>query len=1134
MKSSDCKSITDLTHKWAQSSPKRTAVVFQKNRISYEVLDIQSTQVAYYLIDSGLEPGQRVGVYLDKSELAVIFALGILKAGGTLVFLNIRYPSRLLEFIINDAQCKFIISASQYFENITQLQRPVIDTRELINTANRDIVGAKKSLPFIDNNAISNIVYTSGTTGQPKGVMVSHGNLMAMCEAWRCDYRLASDFNHLQMATLAFDVFMGDLIRALCTGGKLILCPEEITTDPYALYGLMKEEQVNCAEFVPTVLRSLISYLRTSNQHLQFMKLLMCGSDTWTIEEYKNIQSLCSQTTRVINSYGLTECTVDSTFFEADATLLSELGLSDFEIVPLGKPFVNTQLYIMNENLKEVEDNEEGIIFIGGSSVAQGYWNRPVLTNERFIVHNGHRLYNTGDKARRLPDGNIIYLGRGDKQLKIDGHRIEASAIEAILNEYPKVNNALVLTREARNSRFILQAYIVSKISVSFEELVSFLKTRLPFYSIPKEYFSIDHIPVTYNGKVRRDGCDLSNAKPILPQPVPPHNEIESGLLLIMEDILQVNVASVDLSFFEMGGNSLLAKQFQGRVEKEIGIKIDVKAVFQHPTISQLSKYVLSLKNIISQEKLPIYKKNVVIIGGGAVGVSALAQLVHLCIQEKRRNICIYIIEKSSTVGAGLPYSTPLKSHVLNLPANVMSPLPEQKELFVNWLKSYPQKWQHLYPDVDPAQTQFPPRALYGLFLCDYAYQLKEKAQSCGIDVEFITGVEAIDMDSFGGNRDAIQLSNDKVLISCHTILAIGHMESDNFLEFKQIPGFIHSPWPMEEKYREFENEDLVVIIGTRLTAIDEVLALHELGYRGKIILVSRSGMLPKVLGDVKPYTRTVLTVEKINALTLNGLRPLTLAKLMGLFLQELQLAQGASCDIELLKRRQDPEKWFRSELASIKQGDRPWQNLLFSLYPIVPHIWHALCSEAKTEFLIKINSTFMSYLAAFPAQSAEKILYLLRLGQLEVLGGFNEIHCDKKTGVFTVVTEQREIATRVVINATGAGYNVSHQPSRLLRNLIKKGELTPSSWGGVEVTFDSLQAINRSGQVSQRLYVVGEATIGTFRATTDLGQASLQVQRVIVSILKSLSLGYTPSFYSAASDQSHNNLQFQLPSAKL
>lgn len=271
-----------------------------------------------------------------------------------------------------------------------------------------------------DKNTLAYIAYTSGSTGNPKGVMVTHANIFSIYNAWKQVYNLTSDDRHLQIANFGFDVCSGDIIRAFGSGAHLVICPSEIILNPEKLFNLLKKQVIKIAEFTPVVLRKLINYLNEVN--LNFMRLLICGSDAWSIKEYKVFKSYLNPNARLINSYGTTETAIDSTYFEWNESISQ---LNELSAVPLGKPFPNSKIKILNEALKECPPEVHGEIYIGGEGVSLGYLNQPELTQKKFIsllLNNKNEIfYKTGDRGYYLADGNIMFLGRSDDQIKIMG-----------------------------------------------------------------------------------------------------------------------------------------------------------------------------------------------------------------------------------------------------------------------------------------------------------------------------------------------------------------------------------------------------------------------------------------------------------------------------------------------------------------------------------------------------------------------------------------------------------------------------------------------------------------------------------------------------------------------------------------
>jgi amino acid adenylation domain-containing protein len=464
-----------------------------------------------------------------------------------------------------------------------------------INSADSNVapvIGAKAE-------NLAYVIYTSGSTGKPKGVAIAHQNLVNAYLAWEDVYQLrTSCTSHLQMASFSFDVFSGDLVRALCSGAKLVICPRKWLIEPEKLYELMLQEKVDCAEFVPAVLRNLIQYLERTKQDLRFMRLLIVGSDSWHIKEYQQFQRFCSAQTRLINSYGASEATIDSSYFESTA-----LSLSIDRLVPIGRPFANTQIYILDSHLQPVPIGVAGELHIGGAGLARSYLNQPKLTDQKFIPNPlsnepGDRLYKTGDLGRYLPDGTIEFLGRLDNQIKIRGFRIEIGEIEAELSQHPAVKQTVIVDREDQPGNKRLVAYFVPNQEQvpSPDELRRFLKEKLPDFMLPSAFVHLDVLPLTPNGKVNRQALPA-------PDPfhmggevsfVPPRTLTEETLASIWADLLGLERVGIHDDFFDLGGHSLLATQVISRLREALSVELPLRYLFESSTIAELAELVVA------------------------------------------------------------------------------------------------------------------------------------------------------------------------------------------------------------------------------------------------------------------------------------------------------------------------------------------------------------------------------------------------------------------------------------------------------------------------------------------------------------------------------------------------------------
>ncbi|MBD2245043.1 non-ribosomal peptide synthetase [Nostoc sp. FACHB-888] len=609
------KCIHQLFEAQVEKTPDAVAAVYENQYLTYQELNYRANQLAHYLQKLGVEPEVRVGICVERSLEMIIGVLGILKAGGAYVPLDPQLPQERLTFMVQDAQVSVLLTHTQLLQNLPVLPIKLV----YIDKDWESITLLSQSNPAITQlhpDNIAYIIYTSGSTGQSKGVMIQHLSLVNAYFGWEKIYQLSTKAtSHLQMASFSFDVFSGDLIRSLCSGGKLVLCSKDLLLSPEQLYELMEQEKVDCAEFVPAVLRNLIHYLDSSQQRLDFMRLLICGSDSWSGAEYRNFLRFCSFQTRLINSYGLTEATIDSSYFE---TPVKNLELN--KLVAIGQPFPNTKLYILDKNLQPLPIGVPGELYISGVSLARGYSHRPDLTAEKFIPNPfsnqaGERLYKTGDIVRYSSDGNIEFIKRIDHQVKIRGFRIELGEIEAKLVQHSVVQESIVVVREDNPGNKRLVAYIVPNThnvelknnSELIPQLRQFLKESLPEYMVPAAFVLLEKLPLTPNGKIDRKALPIPDLTQLMPEsdlvaPVTPVQEMLAG---IWTQVLGLEKLGVNDNFFELGGHSLLATRVISQIRQAFKVELPLRRLFESPTVAELAKDVQTAINTGKGLELP-------------------------------------------------------------------------------------------------------------------------------------------------------------------------------------------------------------------------------------------------------------------------------------------------------------------------------------------------------------------------------------------------------------------------------------------------------------------------------------------------------------------------------------------------
>ncbi|MDV9198748.1 AMP-binding protein, partial [Streptomyces sp. Wh19] len=460
------------------------------------------------------------------------------------------------------------------------------------------------------------IIHTSGSTGLPKAVRVSHRNLASAYAAWLQEYRLDRDVRvHLQMAAPSFDVFTGDVVRALCSGGSLVLVDRDLLFDTERLYTTMRKERVDCAEFVPAVVRGLMDHCERQGRRLDFMRLLVVGSDVWKAGEYRRLHELCGPGTRLINSYGVTEATIDSAFFEGPVD-----DLEPGRTVPIGRPLGNSTLHVLDRHGEPVPPGVPGELWIGGEGVALGYAGDPALTDQRFVTRTLSRepgaapvrLYRSGDAARWDADGRVHLLGRVDDQVKLRGHRIEIGEIEAHLAQRPELARTVVTVRPDTRGEDVLVAYCVPAQGATPDgrALRRHLGDRLPAYMVPAHFVVLPQLPLTANGKVdpaslpapRLDADDEPEETPRTP--------FELSMARHWEELLGLERVGLAQEFFEAGGSSIKLIELIHRLRKEFGVGIPVSLLYRVTTLHGMATTLERLATGFVSDDLPCLSFN--------------------------------------------------------------------------------------------------------------------------------------------------------------------------------------------------------------------------------------------------------------------------------------------------------------------------------------------------------------------------------------------------------------------------------------------------------------------------------------------------------------------------------------------
>ncbi|MBD0284700.1 MAG: amino acid adenylation domain-containing protein, partial [Flavisolibacter sp.] len=576
------KTIVSLFEEQVKYSPHNTAVVFEQQLMTYQQLNERSNQLGRYLQKRGVREETLVPVCVERSAEMIIAILAILKAGGAYVPIDPEYPEDRIKFLLQDTGATIIISSKEI-----DLKK-VAEGIDIINVESVDVINeAKENLQVnVKPESLAYVIYTSGSTGKPKGVMIEHRALVDHCFGVIESAHLRTCTSFALFSPLVFDAGHSIIHSAFVLGASLHVLSSQLLTDGEKVIEYLDNNVIDCIKIVPSL---WLSYADGSKMALA-RKVMLFGGEAFPHTILDRLMQV-NYNGEIYNHYGPTETTIGKCIHKINLK-------KHYNIVPIGKPFSNTQLYIIDHHFNLVPIGVTGDLHIGGEGIARGYLNRPELTAEKFISHPFNnkeaRVYKTGDLCRWLPDGDIEYLGRIDDQVKIRGYRIELGEIESVLLQSGLLKQAVVLAKEDTNTTKRLVGYVVPEGVFNRDAITTYAKSMLPEYMVPAQWIELDSIPMTVNGKID---------KKALPEPdfielkrdnfEAPRNQLEETLTVIWKELLGVERISINDNFFDLGGHSLKAIQLTSRLHKLLNIKTDIAKVISNPTIKQLGQVLL-------------------------------------------------------------------------------------------------------------------------------------------------------------------------------------------------------------------------------------------------------------------------------------------------------------------------------------------------------------------------------------------------------------------------------------------------------------------------------------------------------------------------------------------------------------
>jgi len=639
----------DLFSQQVQANPQQLAVVSQNHHLTYQQLDHQSTLLALKLREAGVKAEILVGICGDRSIEMIVGILAILKAGGAYVPIDPEYPLDRINFILEDTQTPVLLTQSHLLPKLVGVTNQVIcldqldlDSINSVSSLNpldfpeQLLVNNSNICTKPDSNSLAYVIYTSGSTGKPKGVMIEHGSLGNFVQTATAEYGVKGSDRILQFSSLSFDIAVEEIFLALGNGGSLYLRTPEMASSIALLLEKCQAWGITILDLPTAYWHQLVEIL-TQGQLPSSLRLVIVGGEKMERSRVALWQKLVGDYPLLINSYGPTEATVGVT----TQWINGSKGVKDLTTeIPIGYPLPGVETYILDEAYQPVVPGTVGELYLGGISLARGYWQRPDLTAKKFLTLNipdnlagnlagditgnsrdnagqAHRLYQTGDLVQQLPDGRLMYLGRTDYREKIGGFLVELAEVEVTLQQHPQVRDVVVMGRDSatNSSAYLgaeryLVAFVVLRSPEVLGQLQGWLQSKLPQYMVPRFYQVLDQLPMTVNGKIDRPtlqklplqemaSSGLSNSAQLASGNIEnpqsnPQSELEKKLLVIWQEVLRNKQIGVEDNFFQLGGSSLVALRLFSHIEREFQKNLPLTTLIQAPTIRQLAALLQS------------------------------------------------------------------------------------------------------------------------------------------------------------------------------------------------------------------------------------------------------------------------------------------------------------------------------------------------------------------------------------------------------------------------------------------------------------------------------------------------------------------------------------------------------------
>jgi amino acid adenylation domain-containing protein len=567
--------VVDLFLRHATQAPAKAAIIFDDKEVTYRQLDELSAGIAAYVINNAPQRKDLlIGIMMERTPMLVAAVIGILRAGAAYVPIDKNYPNDRIQDILHDAACPLVFTDE------------VMDDERFINI-NTIPSGNAQRLPAV--NDLAYIIYSSGTTGKPKGIMMEHGAIMNLLFWYNERYNINEETRIVQLTNIVIDIAFQEIFSALINGLTLYIPLKQESQDKQAFIDYLNRHRINFIQLIPDMLSEYLAAIPKLPHLLQ----ILCGGDKLS-DSLKDV--IASKGYGLYNIYGQTETAIDT----VGAVCRAGEPMHFNEFVP------HYDVLIMDEYGNVCPEFLAGEIYTGGDGLARGYLNQPQLTAQKFIEHPlkpGQRIYRTGDIARRLPDGSLELMGRKDDQVKIRGFRVELAEVENALRNHPLVDAAVVLALQKEQDKQLV-AYMVCDANLSAATVRAYLSQTLPAYMLPAHFVQLDKLPLTPSGKVDRrklpdpEGIGMETGAPY----VAPQNELEAGMAKIWQELLGKERIGIKDGFFESGGDSIKVLRLMSELKKELNVHISFADIYQHNTIENIVAHLQENKDHIEQK----------------------------------------------------------------------------------------------------------------------------------------------------------------------------------------------------------------------------------------------------------------------------------------------------------------------------------------------------------------------------------------------------------------------------------------------------------------------------------------------------------------------------------------------------